>query len=86
MDLKTPGVDGGLVDKERPFKCCVCSYQFRQKAHLLKHQWRIHQSKDNLIGKGVALEDEIVGQPPNSVADNFKVSFEATLLEVLASL
>jgi len=32
-------------DKERPFRCCICGYDFRQKAHLQKHQWRIHQRK-----------------------------------------
>ena len=32
-------------DKERPFKCCKCGYKFRQKAHLQKHQWRIHRRR-----------------------------------------
>jgi len=32
-------------DKERPFRCCKCGYGFRQKAHLQKHQWRIHRRK-----------------------------------------
>lgn len=32
-------------DKERPFKCCRCGFEFRQKAHLQKHQWRIHRKK-----------------------------------------
>jgi len=31
--------------KERPFKCCKCGFEFRQKAHLQKHQWRIHRKK-----------------------------------------
>jgi predicted Zn-ribbon and HTH transcriptional regulator len=30
---------------ERPFRCCKCGYGFRQKAHLQKHQWRIHRRK-----------------------------------------
>jgi len=34
-----------VVDKERPFRCCKCGYGFRQKAHLQKHQWRIHRRK-----------------------------------------
>jgi hypothetical protein len=32
-------------DKERPFRCCKCGYKFRQKAHLQKHQWRIHRRR-----------------------------------------
>lgn len=32
-------------DKERPFMCCKCGYEFKQKAHLQKHQWRIHRRK-----------------------------------------
>jgi len=32
-------------DKERPFVCCQCGYEFKQKAHLQKHQWRIHRRK-----------------------------------------
>ena len=31
--------------KERPFRCCKCGYGFRQKAHLQKHQWRIHRRR-----------------------------------------
>lgn len=34
-----------VLDKERPFRCCKCGYGFRQKAHLQKHQWRIHRRK-----------------------------------------
>lgn len=34
-----------VQDKERPFRCCRCGYEFRQKAHLQKHQWRIHRRK-----------------------------------------
>lgn len=34
-----------VPDKERPFRCCKCGYGFRQKAHLQKHQWRIHRRK-----------------------------------------
>jgi len=34
-----------VSDKERPFRCCKCGYGFRQKAHLQKHQWRIHRRK-----------------------------------------
>jgi len=34
-----------VADKERPFRCCKCGYGFRQKAHLQKHQWRIHRRK-----------------------------------------
>ena len=41
--LKSHQTTGG--DKDRPFKCCVCSYHFRQKAHLQKHQWRIHRKR-----------------------------------------
>ena len=32
-------------EKERPFKCCKCGFKFRQKAHLQKHQWRIHRQR-----------------------------------------
>jgi len=32
-------------DKNRPFYCCKCGYEFKQKAHLQKHQWRIHRRK-----------------------------------------
>ena len=32
-------------DKDRPFVCCKCGYEFKQKAHLQKHQWRIHRRK-----------------------------------------
>ena len=31
--------------RERPFRCCRCGFEFRQKAHLQKHQWRIHRKK-----------------------------------------
>jgi hypothetical protein len=34
-----------VSDKERPFRCCKCGYGFRQKAHLQKHQWRIHRRR-----------------------------------------
>jgi len=34
-----------VSDRERPFRCCKCGYGFRQKAHLQKHQWRIHRRK-----------------------------------------
>ena len=43
--------DGGMNNppatdsKERPFRCCKCGYGFRQKAHLQKHQWRIHRRR-----------------------------------------
>jgi len=30
-------------DKDRPFSCCKCGHPFKQKAHLQKHQWRIHR-------------------------------------------
>ena len=30
-------------DKDRPFSCCKCGHLFKQKAHLQKHQWRIHR-------------------------------------------
>ena len=42
---------GGIINttandsKERPFRCCKCGYGFRQKAHLQKHQWRIHRRR-----------------------------------------
>ena len=45
----------GGAEKERPFKCCKCGYGFRQKAHLQKHQWRIHRRKldqESLVGGG----------------------------------
>ena len=32
-------------NRERPFHCCRCGLGFRQKAHLQKHQWRIHRRK-----------------------------------------
>ena len=43
--------EGGMANppatdsKERPFRCCKCGYGFRQKAHLQKHQWRIHRRR-----------------------------------------
>ena len=37
-----------VPDKERPFRCCKCGYGFRQKAHLQKHQWRIHRRYDQI--------------------------------------
>jgi len=46
------------ADKERPFRCCICGYDFRQKAHLQKHQWRIHRRKlepDPSIKEGAAF-------------------------------
>merc|ERR1719461_823272 len=33
------------ADKDRPFVCCKCGYEFKQKAHLQKHQWRIYRRK-----------------------------------------
>jgi len=33
------------ADKKRPFICCKCGFEFKQKAHLQKHQWRIHRRK-----------------------------------------
>lgn len=39
--INTPTNDS----KERPFRCCKCGYGFRQKAHLQKHQWRIHRRR-----------------------------------------
>jgi predicted Zn-ribbon and HTH transcriptional regulator len=49
-------------DRERPFRCCKCGYGFRQKAHLQKHQWRIHRRK-------LEPENDLRGQfPPGGVA------------------
>merc|ERR1711899_432687 len=39
------GAHQSSADKERPFRCCRCMHNFRQKAHLQKHQWRIHRRK-----------------------------------------
>merc|ERR1719433_967383 len=54
-------------DKERPFVCCKCGYGFRQKAHLQKHQWRIHRRKlepDPSVKEAEALMHAIKGIPP----------------------
>lgn len=58
--------------KDRPFKCCKCGTDFRQKAHLQKHQWRIHRKKfepitEASVGKEVeqstvVLNKDIVGE------------------------
>lgn len=58
------------VDKERPFKCCKCGFEFRQKAHLQKHQWRIHRKKfesDPSVREAEALlfaVEDISGRKP----------------------
>ena len=51
-------------EKERPFKCCKCGYKFRQKAHLQKHQWRIHRRRycdndESAAGSTITLQDII---------------------------
>jgi len=58
--------------KDRPFKCCKCGTDFRQKAHLQKHQWRIHRKKfepftDLTAAKEVeqptvVVHEEVVGE------------------------
>lgn len=58
------------VDKERPFKCCKCGFEFRQKAHLQKHQWRIHRKKfesDSGVREAEALlfaVEDVSGRKP----------------------
>jgi len=52
---------------ERPFRCCKCGYGFRQKAHLQKHQWRIHRRKlepDPAVKEAEALMLAVKGIPP----------------------
>lgn len=64
--------DGGsgvasALGGERPFRCCKCGYGFRQKAHLQKHQWRIHRRKlepDPSVKEAEALMHAIKGIPP----------------------
>ena len=51
-------------EKERPFKCCKCGLKFRQKAHLQKHQWRIHRQRycdqdDSAAATTITLQDII---------------------------
>lgn len=51
-----------VQDKERPFRCCLCGYEFRQKAHLQKHQWRIHRRKlepDTKVKEAEAILHEV---------------------------
>lgn len=53
--------------QERPFRCCRCGYQFRQKAHLQKHQWRIHRRKlepDPSVKEAEALLQVVNETPP----------------------
>ncbi len=60
------GGGGGNVG-ERPFRCCKCGYGFRQKAHLQKHQWRIHRRKlepDPNVREAEALFNAIKGTTP----------------------
>ena len=60
-----------VADKERPFRCCKCGYGFRQKAHLQKHQWRIHRRKlepDQNMKEAEAFFEVIRSQPPLPVA------------------
>jgi len=51
MSPQITNAEGGVINtptndsKERPFRCCKCGYGFRQKAHLQKHQWRIHRRR-----------------------------------------
>merc|ERR1719273_71583 len=54
------------ADKERPFRCCKCGYEFRQKAHLQKHQWRIHRRKlepDPNVKEAEAILQAVSGLP-----------------------
>ena len=56
------------IGGERPFRCCKCGYGFRQKAHLQKHQWRIHRRKlepDPSVKEAEALMHAIKGIPPS---------------------
>ena len=58
----------GAIGGERPFRCCKCGYGFRQKAHLQKHQWRIHRRKlepDPSVKEAEALMHAIKGIPPS---------------------
>jgi len=51
-----------VQDQERPFRCCLCGYEFRQKAHLQKHQWRIHRRKlepDSKVKEAEAIMHEV---------------------------
>jgi len=53
--------------KERPFRCCRCGYEFRQKAHLQKHQWRIHRRKiepDPNVKEAEAILQAVSDLPP----------------------
>lgn len=43
--------------KERPFKCCKCGFEFRQKAHLQKHQWRIHRKKYDTVDSATVKDE-----------------------------
>jgi len=62
-----------VADKERPFRCCKCGYGFRQKAHLQKHQWRIHRRKlepDPQMKEAEALFEVMKSQQVKKPLDN----------------
>jgi len=66
-----------VSDKERPFRCCKCGYGFRQKAHLQKHQWRIHRRKlepDPNMKEAEAFFESIQSTPSTSSSVSLSTS------------
>jgi len=67
------------ADKERPFRCCKCGYEFRQKAHLQKHQWRIHRRKlepDPNVKEAEAILQAVSGLPMPTPEDQTTLTIQ----------
>lgn len=68
-------------DKERPFICCKCGYEFKQKAHLQKHQWRIHRRK--LEPDPNVKEAEAILHAVNEMTAQTEVETQLTIQQII---
>lgn len=64
--------------KERPFKCCKCGFEFRQKAHMQKHQWRIHRKKYDTTEPANKETEQVTPSTPTVNEQAESVIAEAT--------
>ena len=64
--------------KERPFKCCKCGFEFRQKAHMQKHQWRIHRKKYDTTEPANKEPEQVTTAAPTANEQAESVIAEAT--------
>lgn len=84
----------GTAGRERPFRCCRCGFEFRQKAHLQKHQWRIHRKKlepeattaSTMRQAEILLQAAAAASPPAKASASFSAGSKIGTSEAEAGL